>query len=287
MKTKDAVSIGDIYGKMLNGVKHNIQESNKNAFGDEPELVGDGPQTDGYNDALNDEKASKCGKGHKKGEKCCHEEDEETSVKKTAERKKINVEKVNSIMSKSTFESIYEKILKEQFGADDTDVDALGLDDATPDSEFDFSDEGGDEGDSITVTLDKATAQALCDVLQGALDGGDDSEDDFGDDEVGDDELDFGAEEDYEEEDDMDYEEDEETQGTTKKETSGKLSGDNKLQGKDNKVKEHPKPKGQKAKAEVTDKTDTTHGAPSFSHLQGHNNQVQGSSLKKASDYFQ
>ena len=63
MKKRDNVSIGDIYGKMLNGVKHNIKES-KTAFGDFKEEKKKKP--DGYNDALDDDAD------------VCEEEDEET-----------------------------------------------------------------------------------------------------------------------------------------------------------------------------------------------------------------
>jgi hypothetical protein len=276
MKHKDSVLLGDIYGKMLNGIKQNIKESNKSAFEEKPDVVGDGPKTDGFHEALNDEKGCTC---KKDGKECkCKEEDEEISLKK----KKINIEKVNSIMSKSAFDKIYSKLLKENFGVEDQDVDALGLDDATPDSEFDFGDEGGDdlgeEGDTVTLTLDKATAQALVDVLQAALGGGEE-EGDLG--EEGDD-LDFGGEGDGFGDEEPSFEEDEEegTKEAPKKNFS-------KLQGKDNKVGANPKPKGGSAKTDVTDETGTKVGTPPIAALQGKNNQVPGSTIKKASDYFQ
>lgn len=320
MKKKDSVCIGDIYGKMLNSFKyHNLRESkgkNKNAFGEQPELVGKGPKTDGYNDALNDNKD------------CCDEDEESPKLTKrqqttktmedklknpklskdqkdklkkqislrTAEEaeeelffkesRKNNRSMVNSIMSKSVFDKLYSKVLKENFGQDDSDLDALGLDDATPDADLgdDFgSDEFGDDegGDEVSFSLPRDLAQQLVDVLQGVLGGEEDVGDEFG----GDDELDFGDDEGGDEfgddeEDEMSFEEDEEV-GT-------KTAPDKKkaYMGKDNKVSGPPKPKSGHAKADVTDDTNTTNGAPPIAALQGKNNQVPGSTLKKATDYF-
>jgi hypothetical protein len=317
MKKGDAVCIGDIYGKMLNPLRHSLRESkNKNAFGDQPELKGKGPHTDGYNNALNDDKDncdedeeslpketkrqstvkklddklknSKLSDEQKKRIKkqkdsmTAEEAEEEKFIK---ENRKNIISMVNSSMSKSVFDKLYNKVLKENFGQEDNDVDALGLDDSTPDSDFgdefgddEFGDEG--EGDSVTFTLDRATAQTLIDVLQGAI--GEGGEEDFGDE--GDD-LDFGDEGD----DDMggdddfggDFEEDEETQGTKPAVDKKKA-----FQGKSNKVSGPPSPKSGKAKTDVTDEVGTKDGAPSFSALQGKNNQVPGSTLKKATDYF-
>jgi len=208
---------------------------------------------------------------------------EEEEIK---ESKKISREILNKHMSKSYFDKLYSKVLKENFNFDSkdegSDVDALGLDDATPDSEMDDDfggeDDLGGEEDSVTFTLDRATAQALMDVLQGALGG----EEDLGDDDLGfedeGDDLDFGDEGD----DDMNFDEDEEVQGT-------KVAPDKKaaFQAKSNKVGGKANPKGSgKAKTDVTDEVGTKDGAPPITALQGKNNQVPGSTLKKASDYF-
>jgi len=283
MKRNDAVCIGDIYGNMLNGVKKTIKESkNKNAFGDQPELKGKGPHTDGFNKALNDEEeCDKCGED---------EEHEAPKPKKSKvkgknlkESRKNSKHMVNSIMSKSVFDKLYSKVLKENFGQEE-DVDALGLDDATPDSDLgdDFGGEDDLGGDEVTFTLPKDVAQQLVDVLQGVL-GGDEG---LGDELGGDDDLDFGDDDDSggddfgSEEDEMSFEEDEEV-GT-------KTAPDKKkaFMGKDNKVAGHPKPSSGKAKPDVTDDTNTTNSAPPIAALQGKNNQVPGSTLKKASDYF-
>jgi hypothetical protein len=248
MKRNDAVCIGDIYGKMLNPLRHSLKESkNKNAFGDQPELKGKGPHTDSYKKALNDEEGVDCcgnceedeedGKLSKRQEttkkmeermkdpkvsektkkslkkqialRTAEEAEEEKNIK---ESRKNSIRMVNSIMSKSVFDKLYSKVLKENFGQEDNDMDALGLDDSTPDAdlgdEFGGDEFGDDEGDSVTFTLDRATAQNLIDVLQGALGDG---EEDLG----GEDDLDFGDEGDdgFGGEDDFggDFEEDEES----------------------------------------------------------------------------
>ena len=105
-----------------------------------------------------------------------HDEDEEI----LHETEKIARDGLNNFMKrKSVFDKLYDKVMvSENFGElEADDLDPLGLDDATPDSEL--GDEG--EGDEITVTLDRTTAQALCDVLQAAMgDGEDGDEDEFG-----------------------------------------------------------------------------------------------------------
>ena len=317
MKKRDTVCIGDIYGKMLNPLRHSLRESkNKNAFGDQPLIKGKGPHTDGYNKALNDEqeeieeedeencseiKMDKRQKTTKKMEDKLKdpklsddqrkklkreialrtaEESEEDKI--VQENRKNNISAINKIMSKSVFDKLYSKVLKENFGQEDNDIDALGLDNASPDSdfgdEFGEDDLGEDDGDTVTFTLDRATAKTLIDVLQGAI-GDEVEDDDMGDDEA---DLDFG-----DEDDDMgdefggDFEEDEETQGTKPAVDKKKA-----FQGKSNKVSGPPAPKSGKAKTDVTDDVGTKDGAPSFAALQGKNNQVPGSTLKKATDYF-
>jgi hypothetical protein len=305
MRHNDAVTIGDMYGKMLNPLRHSLRESkNKNAFGDQPEVVGDGPKTDGYNDALNDEvpKPTKRQKTVKKLEDRLKDNKLSDSTKKKIQRQRdlMTAEEaeeelfvkenrkniramVNNNMSKSVFDKLYNKVLKENFGQEDQDVDALGLDDSTPDSDFgddfggdEFGDEG--EGDEVTFTLPRDVAQQLIDVLQASIGG---EEEGFGDE--GDD-LDFGdeGEDDFGDEDDgMDFEEDEETQGTKPAVDKKKA-----FQGKSNKVSGPPSPKSGRAKTDVTDECGTKDGAPNFSALQGKNNQVPGSTLKKSTDYF-
>lgn len=88
-------------------------------------------------------------------------------------------------MAKTSFDKLFEDVMKDDFGADQSGVGA-GMDDAAALGIEDGS-EGEDEG-SVTFTLDKETAQKLVDVLQSALGGAvdedlggeDEGEDEFG-----------------------------------------------------------------------------------------------------------
>ena len=127
------------------------------------------------------------------------EEDEE-SLK---ESRKIARKSLNNFMrQKSVFDRLYANVMKESFGMpggqsgnpygdeaeEGNDLDALGLDEVTPDDEL-----GGEgEGDEVSFTLDRATAEKLHEVL-GAVLGGDMGEDDMGEEgDMGEDE--FGEE---------------------------------------------------------------------------------------------
>lgn len=315
MIVRDSLKIGDIYGKMLNTVKTIKESKEPKTFNGEfrNKKQKDGPENaDGYNKAENkkieeedeeDDVSKYLPKKKKEFSKKVEdeefdniEEDEELNDdseddiededdnsdeedEEILESKKIATKTLNKHMSKSAFDKLFNKVLKENFGQpqEGDDLDALGLDGSTPDADLgdDFGDDedfGGEDDDTVTVTLDRATAQALVDVLQGVLGG--EEEDDTGE---GDDELDFGGED-----DDMDFEEDEETQGT-------KPAPDKKaaFQAKSNKVggKANPKGGGQ-AKTDVTDDTKTTNNAPPITALQGKSNQVPGSTLKAKQDYF-
>jgi hypothetical protein len=232
------------------------------------------------------------------------EEAEENIVK---ESKKIARERLNTfMMKKSTFDKLFESVMGGNFDQqeDAQEVDALGLGDAPTDDEF-GDDEFGDEGDDqVTLTIDRAVAQQLMDLLQAAVGGG---EEDFGDE--GDD-LDFEGEDDFggdgeddldmdEEEGDEYYEEDEESTFPTDKvgndgtvgAKDGKGGGQqHKLQGKSNKVGGRPQPKNQKTKVVgTTDKVgnDGDYGHAIHSGKQpdmGKQNKV--SDLRPAEDYF-
>jgi hypothetical protein len=372
MKKRDAVSIGDIYGSMLNSVKRTLKESHKpKTFeGEFKSKLKDGPENaSGYNQPLNDDEPCHCDeeedeedkddvskylpskrqktteklkdklddpklndktreeiksqlnlrqseeaeeedddrdddyseeswenkfrkeKGHKwdskdiedtiskERNKKYSDEDEE----QIQESKKIATKILNNHMSKSVFDKLYNKVLKENFGQEQEgdDIDALGLDGATPDSEMDddFGDDedfGGEE-DSVTFTLDRATAEKLLDVIGAAM--GMEHDESEGENEFGgdDEDLDFESED-----DDFDGEEDEEVQGT-------KVAPDKKgvFQAKSNKVGGKANPKGShSAKTDVTDEVGTKTSAPSIAALQGKNNQVPGSTIKKGQDYF-
>ena len=94
------------------------------------------------------------------------EEENEESSEIT---EKIAQDGLNNFMKqKSVFDKLYDKVMvNENFDEmESEDLDALGLDDATPDA----------DSDEVTVTLSRDVAQALCDVLQAAC-GESDSED--------------------------------------------------------------------------------------------------------------
>jgi hypothetical protein len=101
----------------------------------------------------------------------------------------------NNNMKKTSFDKIFEAAMAGEYD----ELDELGVDTDTNDEfgelgsdlESDF-DEG--ETDQVTITLDKATAQSLCDMIQAALGSGEDLEgDEFGGDELEGDE--FGGDE--------------------------------------------------------------------------------------------
>jgi hypothetical protein len=206
-------------------------------------------------------------------------EDEENIT----ESKKISKQRLNTNMKhRSTFDRLFAQINEnfDNFGNEDAeDLDALGLGDAESDDEMggDFGDEG--EDDSVTLTLDRATAQTLMDMLQGVL-GGEEGGDEFGDE--GDD-MDFG-----DEGDDMDFDEDEETETIGAKDSKGGGT-QHKLQNKNNKVSGRPQPGSQTASHAVTDKVgnDGDHGHALHGAKQpniGKNNKV--SNVKQGQDFF-
>lgn len=135
-----------------------------------------------------DEESKACWKGYKKmgtkkkGGKTvnnCVKEEVEESLK---ESRKIVHKSLNNFMrQKSVFDRLYANVMKESFpgqgdpysdeAEEGNDLDALGLDEVTPDDEL-----GGEgEGDEVTFTLDRATAEKLHEVLMSVL-GGDSGE---------------------------------------------------------------------------------------------------------------
>lgn len=223
-------------------------------------------------------------------------EAEERVVK---ESKKIARNRLNNFMTKkSTFDKLFESVMGGEFDnkQDTQEADALGLGDAPTDDEF-GDNEFEDEGEQVTVTMDRSVAQQLCDLLQAAMGGG---EEEFGDDEG----LDFDDSEgmDFEdedsEEDKMDFDEDEErsvhptdkvgNDGTTGPKNS--KDGPHKLQTKSNKVGGRPTASGQGTKVVgVTDKVgndgDKGHAITSPGNTDyGKQNKV--SDIRQATDFF-
>ena len=190
----DFTSIGNLYGGMLNGVKHKLVSEGKigpkvGEIGESP-LIKGGPQTTaGYMPAKLDKKTMS-----KKDiddnlynvNNLTQDEDEENTAKPsktTKKRVKIAKESINNFMrKKSIFDTLYENVMSPssalgpntgtQSGPemdDSQELDALGID----------SDEGVDE-ETVTFTLDRATAEKLLDVIGAAMgdSGGEEFEDD-------------------------------------------------------------------------------------------------------------
>ena len=111
------------------------------------------------------------GKKKKKDEEEA-EEDEESSEKDL----EMAQEGLNTFMAnKSVFDRLYNKVMvNENYEMEEMDdLDALGLDDATPDAEG----EDGDSEEEVTITLDRDMAKHLCDILKAACGEDDDDVD--------------------------------------------------------------------------------------------------------------
>ena len=261
----EASSIGDIYGKMLNNVKHQIIKEGKiqkGEIGDVP-LIKGGPQTTaGYVPAKIDKKTMSA-KDRKDNlyniENLSYDEDEETpktgkvSAKRrkkprviAKESRKINKSSINMFMrKKSIFDTLYETVMPSGPNAnadmemdDSQELDALGI-------------EGDDMGgeDEVTFTLDRATAEKLLDVIGAAMGQGSDEgmdDEDMGDDDMGD--------YDAEEAEEGFWDEDEEDLGASEHKSEIKM-------GKNNRVGSLRTSKGA-ANSSVTDKIghDGDHG---------------------------
>ena len=270
--------LGNMYGDVLNKMRYDlVQESKKqppNAFNSEFKKQ-DVKMPSGVNTPLNDD-----------GDDECECEGSCDCKKKAQPKKKVMKESLNNTMAKKTlsFDNLFKSIIRENFGADtedmDSDVDALGLDDATPDDDM-FGDDDDASGDYLTVsvggiklTLSISDAEALQTDISEALNLMN----------TGDDDMDMGDEDlDLDDDDDMDYdaEEDEESKLPTK------------LLGKDNKVTAKVRPKGGKASSAVTDDCSTDdngfghalHGAKQPNMGTGSGNKV--GKLKAGGELFQ
>ena len=124
------------------------------------DLDGDGDKKESMKKAAKDKK--------KKEES---EEDEEI----LGEHEKIARDGLNNFMSKpSVFDKLYNKVMvNENFGefedAEDTsEIEALGID---------LDDDGGDDGDTVTITISKACCEELHKACEGALGGGEEEPD--------------------------------------------------------------------------------------------------------------
>lgn len=244
-KQNDVLSIGSVYGDMLNNMKRKLVSEGKvgpkvkpGEIGEAPLIKGGPSDTSGYVSSVIDKKGGKKGKDNLYNIDKLSEDEEvqktglakafnvksKASKKPSLKTEKITQESLNNFMKKkSIFDKLYENVMSGggplggstgpamggEMGdeMDETDeLDALGI-------EGEDDDFGGDM-EEVTFTLDRETAQKLIDVLQAAIGGEEaDMEDDMAemDDDMGED-LEEG--EDMEDEDEQSFwDEDEEDLG--------------------------------------------------------------------------
>lgn len=211
----DFAKLGHVYGGMLNDMKRKLVSEGKTGEIGEAPLIKGGPQeTAGYVPAKVDrKKMSKKElednlyniKGLSQPDDLEEDEESQAKPKKKTTKKVVNGKKnkskqesdkesrkmvresINNFMrSKSIFDKLYENVTGQfgnspsmDSGMDETEeLDALGIE-----GEGDEMGEG--EGDEVTFTLDRATAQKLHDVLMGVLGGEEEGLGDEGDFEMG------------------------------------------------------------------------------------------------------
>ena len=189
-KKKDLKALGDVYSKL--GEEVVVPEKNDMVAGDANAAVGEAPLVDGGitkdcgceepeevegTDAPGVEDTTP--KGELAG---APEEDEENTV----EALETASDGINNYMAKkSAFDELYSKVISEDFGMEEQDdLNALGIEDATPDAEL--GEEGDDDAseEEITVTLDKEMAKSLCDLLKAAMGEEEAADDDDADDDT-------------------------------------------------------------------------------------------------------
>ena len=215
-KKKDLKDLGDVYSKL--GEEVVVSEKNDMTVGDESAAVGEAPLEDGgitketgceepeeveVADAPKEEDEEQLDEAHcdeedkeekeedgecsdeEKEEEGEHAEEDEESAAEALENAQGGIN--NYMAKKSAFDELFNKVISEDFGMEEQDdLNALGIEDATPDAEL------GEEGDDdepageeeVTVTLDKELAKTLCDLLKAAM--GEEETDEAGDEDVAD-----------------------------------------------------------------------------------------------------
>lgn len=188
---------------------------------------------------------------------------------------------------RSKFDKLFENVMDDEMDVNMDLGPTSGPDDSgMDDMDVDVDTEMG--GEEVTLTLDRETAQKLCDMLQAQLDGGENM-DDAGDSDLEDLEIDVDSDaesldDEDEEECDEDEEEDEANEGT-EVEKLGDAAG-HKLTSRDNKVGGtlSSASKG-KASSDVTDEVGTSTLGDKGSHLTKPGNNKVGN-LKQGSSLF-
>ena len=176
-KKYDLKDLGEVYGNLGKEATVVAESTEKATVGDEKATVGEAP-------LVGDSNSEDCGCEDPEEvdvavapEVEAPEEDEEFS----AEVLEIAQDGLNNYMAKkSKFDELFAKVISEDFGMEEQDdLNALGIEDATPDAEL--GEEGDDDADvdgeeEVTVTLDKELAKTLCDLLKAAMGDEDDVE---------------------------------------------------------------------------------------------------------------
>tara|TARA_R110000764_G_scaffold54966_9_gene119927 strand:- start:901 stop:1824 length:924 start_codon:yes stop_codon:yes gene_type:complete len=200
---KDLKNLGEVYGSLGKETSTYTESVHKLVVGDEESNVGDAKLTDGGGTEAAGVKETevdvkKVGKdenpynvkGLSYGDDNCpthgtdqpqevkagdDEKDDETPEEdEESHSKELEIARVglNKYMAKkSIFDELYAKVISEDFGMEEVDdLDALGIDNATPDSEL-ADDDAEAEGDTeeVTITLDKELAKTLCDLIKAAV----------------------------------------------------------------------------------------------------------------------
>ena len=228
-KQNDFSSIGQVYGSMLNNMKHKLVSEGKIGTTVKPGEIGESPlikggplETAGYmpskidrqkmsdkelkdnlyniknlsqpDNLEEDEETEKPKKGmFTKGKKPVKKDKDKESEETIKESRKIAKASINNFMrKKSIFDKLYENVMGQPEGGMPMGSE---MDDANELDALGIEGEGEgmeETGEEVTFTLDRDTAQKLIDVLQAAIGG--EEEGGFGDEE-GDTELEDDMEE--------------------------------------------------------------------------------------------
>jgi hypothetical protein len=280
-RKKSITDIGNLYASMYNN--NIVEESNKEIVEEKAKKF----PKDSFPQAGKEVKTSKAfneaGPSKVKGIK-------KAKKNKKSSRKKVR-ESINSFM-KSKFDKLFENVMDDEMDVNMDLGPGAGPEDAGAsdiESEIDMDTEMG--GDEVTITIDKATAQTLIDVLQAAVGGeeemGGEEDSDLEDLEIDVEDSEGGESTEDEDEEEVDEDEDEEEEKAYEGIESEKLadSAGHKLT-KDNKVPGtlSSASKG-KASSDVTDEVGTSTLGDKGSHLSKPGNNVVGN-LKKGGSLF-
>jgi hypothetical protein len=189
-KKKDLKALGDVYSKL--GAEVVVSEKNDMIIGDKDISVGEAPLADGGITKDAGVKDPKEAEGTKapgveddtpKAELAGKPEEDEENAAEALETASAGIN--NYMAKKSAFDELFAKVISEDFGMDEQDdLNALGIEDATPDAEL--GEEGDDDAseEEVTITLDKDMCQKLCDILKAAC--GEEDGDEAADEDVAD-----------------------------------------------------------------------------------------------------